>query len=355
MSRRDNIRTWVRVALPFLLYIITGSLALCVLLSVTARRHELELLQTLARENAAFLRETHIPTTDRFADYLSRVLGFPVQFQPHTQPLPTPPAHHQLATAPLNETTRLVLTRPLTPHAAILGRADTWIVLGGFWLASLALAWVVTRRLLRAERLALLGTMATQLAHEIQNPVAAIRLHAQLGDASAFDLIRDETNRLENLVNQWLFLTRPAPPRLVPVVAADLVAEVIRSYDALAHHARVCIHTEVPATMKLAADRRRLAQAIGNIVRNAIQAMPNGGTLTIRGDGNTLRFADTGPGFSPAALVRATELFYTEREGGLGVGLNVAREIVHAHGGTLTLGNQPTGGAIVCLTLPLAS
>jgi signal transduction histidine kinase len=83
--------------------------------------------------------------------------------------------------------------------------------------------------------------------------------------------------------------------------------------------------------------------------------MPNGGTLTITGAAGTLRFADTGAGFSPTALARATELFYTEREGGMGVGLNVAREIIHAHSGTLTLGNQPTGGATVCLTLPLAS
>jgi signal transduction histidine kinase len=207
--------------------------------------------------------------------------------------------------------------------------------------------------------------MATGMAHEINNPVAAIRLHTQLleneisGAAlERLDIILSEAAKIEGLVSQWMFLARPQPPQTAPCDLADLVANAVRTLDPAAVYASVQVVNEVPAGSTVTADRRRIAQAIINIVTNAIHAMAaTGGTLRITtkqcGGGTIhLLFADTGPGFSTAALARGTELFFSEKEGGMGIGLSVTSEILRAHHGRLDISNHPQGGALVTLELP---
>lgn len=219
---------------------------------------------------------------------------------------------------------------------------------------------------LESKRLALLGRMAAGLAHEINNPAAAIRLHAQLleralpqdspGGGSA-RTIASEAGRIEELVNQWLFLTRPAPPQQQPVDLADLVLESLRAAAPAAEHGAIQLKAaDLPAEALTSGDRRRLRQVLGNLITNAIQATPEGGSITVsihRGSANTWEIScqDSGPGFSPAALEEGTRLFFTEKEGGLGIGLSVSAEIAAAHGGRLTLSNTDTGARAV-LTLP---
>jgi signal transduction histidine kinase len=168
-------------------------------------------------------------------------------------------------------------------------------------------------------------------------------------------ILLGETAKIESLVNQWMFLARPAPPQTAPADLSDLCASVVHALTAQATHARVQIITEVPQNLHADVDRRRLAQAIGNVIINAIQAMPTGGTLTIsgwRGDSLRLVFRDTGQGFSPQALANHTELFFSEKEGGMGIGLSVTAEVLKAHNGALLVANAPTGGAVVTLQLP---
>ncbi len=166
-----------------------------------------------------------------------------------------------------------------------------------------------------------------------------------------------ESGRIEGLVNQWMFLARPSPPSVAPADLAALVAETLRAHAAQAAHAGVTFAAEIPAPLLALADARRLTQAIRNVVVNAIHAMPAGGVLRITGDAgaNSVRlvFHDSGPGFSPAALARHAELFFSEKEGGMGIGLSVSAEILHAHGGRLEAANAPTGGATVTLLLPV--
>jgi len=111
------------------------------------------------------------------------------------------------------------------------------------------------------------------------------------------------------------------------------------------------IGQQVTAGQRLQADARRLCQVFHNIILNAIQAMPGGGTLTITARDRAITFADTGPGFSASALSRWAEMLYSEKEGGMGIGLSVAREIIRAHGGRLSVANQPRGGAVVRIEL----
>lgn len=79
--------------------------------------------------------------------------------------------------------------------------------------------------------------------------------------------------------------------------------------------------------------------------------MPTGGWFTITARDHTISFADTGPGFSQAALTRWAEMMYSEKEGGMGIGLSVAQEVIRAHGGRLTVANRPEGGALVRIEL----
>jgi signal transduction histidine kinase len=314
----------------------------------------------------------------------------------------------------------LLLVRAREPNQGFLRHPSTLAVLGSFWLLSLALAWSVTRgvvqplrllasrlplieqdaepslpgmerndeigevaraylatraqlasereRRIAAERFALLGRMATGLAHEIHNPLSTIRLHAQLLSSAPADelastnaesapLLLSETARIESLVNQWMFLARPTPPQVSHTNLVEVVDGVVQTHAALARHAGVSIEVDTPRAVDADVDRRRFAQAVSNVVLNAIQAMPGGGRLVIRataeGDAR-LVFRDTGAGFSADALARHAELFFSEKEGGMGIGLSVSTEILKAHGGSLLVENAPPHGARVTLGLPLS-
>lgn len=218
----------------------------------------------------------------------------------------------------------------------------------------------------RAEKQAVLGRMTAALAHEVQNPVAAIRMHAQLLRGVGFDPARDlvadtiiqEASRIESLLNQWLFLTRPEPPALGDVDLNSLLTEVVRMQRPRADHAAVHIELVAPPRLALRADGKRLQHVFHNLIDNAVQAMPTGGTLTITarslGAVAEVVFADQGRGFSEQALQRFAEFFFSEKEGGMGIGLSVAAEIAKAHGGSLLAANRPGGGAEVTVVLPLA-
>lgn len=229
-----------------------------------------------------------------------------------------------------------------------------------------ARARLTEERLLReqSEKLALLGRVATGLAHEIKNPVASIQLHAQLVDDAALDAearkslahIQSESRVIDGLVNQWLYVARPAPPSTSLMDAREILTQTIDTIRAQASHADVEIKLDLHGDMPLRGDRQRLAQAFRNLAINAIQAMPSGGTLSIAGttsaQAHRITFTDTGPGFSERALKNASDLFFSEREGGLGIGLNVVKEVITHHSGTMKCANVSPHGAEVTITLP---
>ena len=328
---------------------------------------------------------------------------------------------HEAIAVLMEKDLSMIFVRRVEPVLGFFLKPETLLVLVVFWLFSIGLAWALARGLVRplrllaqrlphieddaeaslpgaertdeigqvarayletraqlgaerarrerSERLALLGRMATGLAHEIHNPLSAIRMHAQLIDSApaaeqpsvlreSLPVLLGETAKIEGLVNQWMFLARPAPPQTAPADLAEIVAGVVRALAPQAAHARVAITCELPPGLRASVDARRIAQAVGNIAINAIQAMPAGGTLSIagwRGDSVRLVFRDTGPGFSPAALAQHTELFFSEKEGGMGIGLSVTAEILKAHSGALVVANGPEGGAVVTVQLPLAA
>lgn len=238
-------------------------------------------------------------------------------------------------------------------------------------IGDVARAFLATRHLLhdereqraRAEKLAVLGRMSASLAHEIQNPVAAIQLHAQLlladGSAPTAELIQQEVRRIEALVEQWLFVGRPEPPTVRPADLRELLGDALRALAARLRHADVDVAVAPPTQAedcRVACDRKRIALVFGNVLVNAIAAMSRGGRLAIAfaptQDAVDVAVQDAGAGFSASALAHLGEYFYSEREGGMGIGLAVSREIARAHGGDLSASNVPGGGARVVIHLP---
>lgn len=201
----------------------------------------------------------------------------------------------------------------------------------------------------RSERLAMLGQIATGLAHEIKNPASAILMQAELMEGAAGRLVRDEAEEIVGLVNQWLFIAQPSPPR---VGMHDLVAElggmVERRGEVFAYHG-VTVELSAPEVFEVECDVRRVMQAVRNVVDNGVAAMPAGGALKILlesfGDEVCLTVRDGGCGFSEEALANFGEPFFSEKEGGMGLGLAMVKGVVEGHGGRLEVFND--GGGVV--------
>jgi two-component system, NtrC family, sensor histidine kinase HydH len=225
----------------------------------------------------------------------------------------------------------------------------------------------------RQERFAALGEMAAVLAHEIRNPLGAIKGLAQfLGEKRAADpqqlemtrTIADEATRLERLVNDLLTYARPRLPNCQPTDLPGVLNEVLRLVGPAANAAGVAYRLDVVGNaFPISADAEQLKQLFGNLVLNAIQAMPAGGRLTLTqrpldGKSRTLRAVevvveDTGSGISEADLSRIFEPFYTTRSKGTGLGLAICTQITAAHGGTIRVARTGPKGTTILVTLPV--
>jgi len=225
----------------------------------------------------------------------------------------------------------------------------------------------------RQERLAALGGMAAVLAHEIRNPLGAIKGLAQfLGEKTAADpthaemtqTIAQEATRLERLVNDLLSYARPRPPDRQPTTLPGVLGEVLRLVLPAAEAAGVVCRLDVPEEVPpIAADPEQLKQLFGNLALNALQAMPKGGRLTLAvrpmdGKGGTRRAVevaveDAGSGIPEADLSRIFEPFYTTRTKGTGLGLAICKQIVEAHWGTMRVARTGPEGTTILVTLPV--
>jgi signal transduction histidine kinase len=218
----------------------------------------------------------------------------------------------------------------------------------------------------RAERLYALGQLSAGLAHEIRNPLASIEGAAAVVQREReseerrrefLDIIQKESRRLNQLLTSFLNFAKPSPPDLKTVEIEGLLDSVI----VLAQHAGETRRRDLkkdiqPALSRLECDPEQLKQVLLNLVMNAIQATPQGGTvlLAAREDGNkvTIDVHDQGCGISHECLDRIFDPFFTTKETGTGLGLSLAHQIVSQHGGTLTVARNSPDGVTMRVSLP---
>jgi len=225
--------------------------------------------------------------------------------------------------------------------------------------------------LARAERLAAIGELSAAVAHGIRNPLAGIRLAAQIGLEGAdpshavCESLRDvltEVDKLEAQVRGILDFARPFEPRLEAVALPEVLGKVLVTLTPRLEAAGVTVTLDMPADLPpVRADPAHLGQAFQELATNAVEASAPGGRVTVAAamaDGARsvrVRIADTGPGVPPELRDRIFQLFMTTKATGTGVGLAVARKILERHGGSITLAAAPGPGACFVVDIPVAT
>jgi signal transduction histidine kinase len=238
----------------------------------------------------------------------------------------------------------------------------------------LAIAEVQRQRdeeLMRAERVATMGTFAMGIAHEVSTPLAVIvgraeqllsRLRDDERSERSAQTILKQADRIQHIVRRFLDMARGGPPSLERVDPAGVVRAATSAVEHRFTKASVALATDIPATMPpIQCDRDLLEHAIVNLLLNACEACDAGGhvEVTARSDAEQVAFVvtDDGSGISPENAARATEPFFTTKAAGTGTGLGlaIATEIVKSHRGALTIAPNPGCGTRALIEIPIAA
>ncbi|MGA9780179.1 MAG: ATP-binding protein [Verrucomicrobiia bacterium] len=267
-------------------------------------------------------------------------------------------------------------------------RALVLVALGLLCLFSLALAFVAYRDLIEPlrvklvesqtllehqEKLASLGTLAAGVAHEIRNPLTAIKaaLFIQKKKFSNYSPERDdvevmerEISRLERIVNNFLQFARPAEPELTTISADLLLLESQHFFAPQLERNNIRLNLEPSEPMRIRVDTGQFKQVLINLIQNAADSIGRDGTVTLRARPGRKRLAngetpvvifevtDTGKGIPPHLERRLFDPFFTTKENGAGLGLSIAARIVQQHGGRLQYQTQVDRGTTFGIILP---
>lgn len=224
------------------------------------------------------------------------------------------------------------------------------------------------RRMLRADRLATIGELAAGAAHEIRNPLTAVKSSLQYLEGRCREevekrLLRtalDETSRIDEILTALLSFSRPSELKksrqdLLGVLDDSLSLVVFQARANKIDVRRIC----PPAPVFLNADHSQLKQLFLNVFLNAIQAMKEGGEMTVealsQADGKvSVVVRDTGDGIADENMDRIFDPFFTTKKGGTGLGLSISYGIVKSHGGDIEIRSRPAGGTVVRIVFPPA-
>lgn len=215
-----------------------------------------------------------------------------------------------------------------------------------------------------ADRLSALGELASSLAHEIRNPLAVIRASAQMVDAEVAEpglkecttIICGESDRIDGLIERLLDYSRPKDVRIQQLDIGELIQDVAGLARSYANQHGVQVITELsPERAPLQGDEEQLQQCLLNLVFNAVQAMPDGGTVHLRTSVETgalqIDVADTGQGIAPEDLPQIFKPFFSTKAGGTGLGLAIVQRIVEDHGGSIEVKSELGKGTTFSLRL----
>jgi signal transduction histidine kinase len=221
--------------------------------------------------------------------------------------------------------------------------------------------------IVRQKTLAELGKFSLMVAHEVKNPLSIIKSSLDLlkkelpssKDHMSISYIEDEIERLNQLIEDFLLFARPAVPTFRRVDLNAMVHDMIVRFEVQLNGTPVKMETHIPEIpCQVDADPDLLTRAIGNILKNAVEANEHQGKIVVRANQGETHWAieieDEGPGIAPESLEVIFEPFFTTRSKGTGLGLAFASQVVFAHGGRIKAENRPNNsGACFTMELPL--
>ncbi len=227
------------------------------------------------------------------------------------------------------------------------------------------------REVVQAERMALVGRFASSIVHDLKNPLCIIGLAADLmadpeatmdERCTAKKRVAKQVERITNMVNDILEFTRggTGTQTFALVDYAAFMHSILDDYQPEMLLKSVTVELEQePPTVKVPLNLKRVSRVFCNLFGNAVDMMPNGGTVKLRFQTNdreiTTEVEDTGPGIPPEVADRLFEAFVTfGKPKGTGLGLSIIKKIIEEHGGQIRASNRPGGGAVFAFTLPLA-
>jgi signal transduction histidine kinase len=224
---------------------------------------------------------------------------------------------------------------------------------------------------LESERSNAVKLLAAGVAHEIGNPLNALNIHLQLLARELNDLpdgtrepladlvgvARTEVERLDTIIRQFLRALRPTQPVLHPEQPTDVLQETLALLKTEFENRRISVSVDITETIPtVQLDRSQIKQVFFNLIKNALEAMPDSGTLRIvvsAGDVYVdIAFIDTGKGIAPEELQRIFEPYHTTKRTGTGLGLMIVQRIIDEHGGEIELSSKPGAGTCFKVRLP---
>ncbi|HYA88923.1 MAG TPA: GAF domain-containing protein [Nitrospirota bacterium] len=225
-------------------------------------------------------------------------------------------------------------------------------------------------QLVQSEKMAALGAMMAEITHEIRNPLVSIggftrRLAKKLQnreDKKYIDIILSEVSRLEGIIHDNLYYIKEVSLQVSEADINEVIQDILTLYEDELAQRHVTVEKKLtPFLPLLKIDAQQIKQAAINVLKNAIEAMENGGTLSIRTylleetSEVAIEFGDTGPGVSAKAMHNIFNPYYTTKPRGTGLGLPITNRILKAHKGKIELKNKDTGGALFTLKLPCSA
>ena len=224
-------------------------------------------------------------------------------------------------------------------------------------------------KLLSQARTHVLANLGESVAHEIRNPLNSIHMNVQLLregmrtdklDRESLDrtaeIVQREIKRLDRVVRDFVQYSRPAAKTLVQGSVNRLVRSALDALDAQILEKQISVALDLQSARPVAMDPDRLQRAFYNVLLNAVQVLPEKGTLTCRSHDEerscVLEISDNGAGVDLVKQQRLFDLFYTTKQGGTGLGLPIANRIIEEHGGHMAVASEPGCGATFAFFLP---